>query len=269
MDEQPTKKDYEHLQVEITKLRQQVRDLEAAKKEADRSKTEYTQNVAHQLAAPINAIKMNIETLENPKVSITRKQILLRSIYSQGTVLAHLIKNFSLMSHLEADHQLTDFREQPEDVNLYKLCVNFSNDYQPVGKYKNQDIFVEESEYKAATYPTVYVIKNLFAQVIYNLLENATKYADSDTKIIIGLRTSAQMIGPTVKSYGIPIPKDVASQIFDRGSRGEGARNLHPAGTGFGLYIARRIMEIHGGTLSVETNGKETTFIVQCPKKKG
>lgn len=262
------KDEVEQLNAEITKLRADIRKLEDARKEADRAKTEYTQNVAHQLAAPINAIKMNIETLKNPKVSIQRKEVLLRSIYSQGTILAHLIKNFSLMSHLEADHELTGFREQPEDIDLYKLCINLSNDFQPVGKYKDQSIYVEESEYAKAKYPTVHVVKNLFNQVIYNLLENATKYAYAGTKIVIGLRTTDTMIGPTVKSLGIPISKDATISIFARSERGEEARKLHPAGTGFGLYIARRIMQIHKGTLTVEVNGKESLFVVQCQKNR-
>src|SRR3990172_8790007 len=136
MDQQSAK-EIDTLRAEIVQLQERVRTLDAASKEAERAKTEYVQNIAHQLAAPINAIKMNIETLTNPKVSLERKQVLLRSIYSQGTILAHLIKNFSLMSHLEADHELTGFREQPEDVDLYRLCVNLSNDFQPVGKYKH------------------------------------------------------------------------------------------------------------------------------------
>src|SRR4029077_3938694 len=77
-------------------------ELENSKKES----RQYLQNVAHQLTAPLNAIKWNIESLKDDKVPIARKQILLRSIYSQSTILVHLIKNFSLMSNLEADHEL-------------------------------------------------------------------------------------------------------------------------------------------------------------------
>jgi signal transduction histidine kinase len=267
MDEQTASKEIDRLKTEIDRLHKEMLKLEDAKKEADRAKTEYTQNVAHQLAAPINAIKMNIEAVKNPRVSFDRRVVLLSSIYAQGSILAHLVKNFSLMSHLEADHQLTGFREEPENVDLYRQCVNLSNDFQPVGKYKEQSIYVEELEYEKAKYPKVHVVKNLFSQVIYNLLDNATKYANAGTKIVIGLRASANMIGPTIKSLGIPISKEAVQNIFERGVRGDGARKLHPAGTGFGLYIARRIMEIHGGTLNVEANGKETTFIVQCPRK--
>ncbi|MBI4093465.1 HAMP domain-containing histidine kinase [Candidatus Kaiserbacteria bacterium] len=257
------------LRAEITDLKVKVGNLQEEKRLLEKDKNEYTQNVAHQLAAPINAIKMNIESLSMPKVSIDRKQVLLRSVYSQGTILAHLIKNFSLMSNLEADHELTGFREQPESFDLYRLCTNLSNDFQPVGKYKDQSIWVNEDEYKAAGYPQAYAIKNLFAQVVYNLLENATKYAEANSRIVIGLRVSGKIHGPTVTSQGLPIPNGSEEEIFKRGvrSRSEAAKRLNPAGTGFGLYIARRIMEIHKGTLTVETKNRVSTFVIQLPKK--
>jgi signal transduction histidine kinase len=123
-------------------LKDEVHRLASLVVEADRAKTEYMQNVAHQLAAPINAIKMNIEALQNERIPIDRKKVLLRSIYAQGTILAHLIKNYSLMSHLDADHALDTFREEPEQVDLFLLCVNFSNDFQPAGRHKEQTILV-------------------------------------------------------------------------------------------------------------------------------
>lgn len=251
---------------EIKRLKSEVAELRASKDEAERAKNEYMQNVAHQLAAPINAIKMNIEALKNKKISVERKLVMLSSIYAQGTILAHLIKNFTLMSHLEAEHSLDSLREKPEDVDLFQLCVNLSLDFQPIGKQKSQSIFVLEEEFKRLGYPRVKVIKNLFAQVIYNLLENATKYAYEDTKITIGVRNEGPWIFTTINSVGVPISKTDAPRLFDRGFRGESAQKYHPAGTGFGLYIARRIMEIHGGAISYEGDGKITTFVVRCPK---
>lgn len=253
------KKEVERLQEEITALR-------AAKDEAERAKNEYMQNVAHQLAAPINAIKMNIEALGNPQITVTRKQVMLRSIYAQGTILAHLIKNFTLMSHLEEEHTLDSFREKPEDVDLYLLYVNLSNDFQPIGKQKNQSIYVIEQEFNRLRRPKIRVIKNLFSQVIYNLLENATKYADEDSKITIGVRAEDKWISTTINNTGVPISDNDAVHIFERGFRGDSARKYHPAGTGFGLYIAQRIMEIHGGKIILERDNRKTTFVIRCPK---
>jgi signal transduction histidine kinase len=248
-----------HIQLELTRART---DLRAAEK----AKDEYLQNVAHQLAAPINALKMNIEALKHPRLPIPRKQVLLSSIYSQGTILAHLIKNFSLMAHLDADHTLEGFRDTPDRLNPCQLCINYANDFQPIGIHKRQQIFVDDASYDKAGRPEVNVIKNLFAQVVYNLLENATKYGDEESRIIIGFRPNSMDVVISVTSTGIAIAPAEIPKLFHRGARSAEAKKLHPAGTGFGLYIAHRIMEIHQGDLSVETSGEQTTFIIKCPK---
>lgn len=259
----------EQLEAEVQRLSKELKSLRASIEDAERAKNEYMQNVAHQLAAPINAIKMNIESLSSERIPFERKMVLLRSIYAQGTILAHLIKNFSLMSHLEAEHTLDGFRETPEDVDLYLLCVNFSNDFQPMGRQKDQSIFVDEEAFIKAGRPKIRVIKNLFAQVIYNLLENAVKYADSGSSIVIGVRIDRNWIAATVTSCGAPISSTEISRLFERGTRGSSAKALHPAGTGFGLFIAKRIMEIHGGRIEVEPKERTSTFVVRVPRSLG
>jgi len=255
------------VEAQIAKLNDEVVRLRKQRDNADKAKTEYMQNVAHQLAAPINAIKMNIDTLKNPRVPAGRKTVLLNSIYCQGTILAHLIKNFSFMSHLEAEHNLDSFREKPEEVDIYLLCVNFANDFQPSASFKDQKIVVLEDEFQAHRRPKIWVIKNLLSQVVYNLFENATKYADADSTITVGLKADTSSVTVKFQSIGAPISDYEAATIFDRGQRGASAKALHPAGTGFGLYIAGRIMEIHKGELSVATRGRMTEFSMKCPRK--
>src|SRR5205823_493960 len=108
---------------EIARLRAETAALRAELSEARKSNQQYLQNVAHQLTAPLGAIKWSIEALKDSGVSLTRKSKLLSSIYSQATILVHLIKNFALMSNLEADLELGQFREPLEPVDILRLCI--------------------------------------------------------------------------------------------------------------------------------------------------
>ena len=266
MDES-NKAEIETLKRRLADLAHQLKLRDELLVKVEQQKNEYLQNVAHQLTAPINAIKMNIEAFEDPSIPIARKQVLLRSIYSQGTILVHLIKNFSLMSHLEGDHDLEAFREQPAPVNLYRLCINLCNDFQPMGAPRNLKIVTDENSFNNLPVAQVIVIKNLVAQVIYNLLENAVKYSDRGSGIRLYSDFVPGFVRLNVESTGIPITADETKKVFDRGVRGQNAEALHPAGTGFGLFIAQRIMQIHKGRIELAVSGNRTTFSVFFPVK--
>src|SRR6266481_55466 len=116
---------------EIETLRAENENLKRQLQSSQDQSRVYLQNVVHQLTAPLGAIKWSIEALKDERVPLSRKKTLLSSVYSQATILVHLIKNFTLMSNLEADHELGQFREQPEPVDPMLLSINLVNDFQP------------------------------------------------------------------------------------------------------------------------------------------
>jgi len=246
----------ERLQQENTRLRQQ---LELVKKE----QTEYLQNVSHQLVAPLNAIKWHIENLTAGRLNEDRIRKVLRSIYSQSTLAVHLAKNFALMSNLEADHALSALREPLETIDLCRLMVNLADDFQPLGWDRGLSITVADYPLKSA--PPVLAIKPLISQVFSNVLENAVKYSEKGSEILIsgGHNSQEQTVSVSVSNRGIPLPVPETNRVFDRGYRSPEARNLYPAGTGFGMYIARRIVEIHEGTIEAKNDKSgRVTFTV-------
>ena len=231
----------------------------------------YLQNVAHQLTAPLGAIKWSIEALKDPEIRLERKGKLLSSIYSQATILVHLIKNFALMSNLEADHELGQFREKPEPVDILRMCINLANDFQPQAAERGVGIVVSERSFLTARPPEhVRIVKNLVAQALSNLLENAVKYSDIKTTIVIKADIAADgalegSLIVSVVSIGIPIKELERKRLFDRGFRGDAAKQKVPAGTGIGLYLANRVMQLHGGALGVSLKGQESRFFLVFP----
>jgi signal transduction histidine kinase len=239
--------------------------------EAQRTNQQYLQNVAHQLTAPLNAIKWSIEALKDSGVSLSRKSKLLSSIYSQATILVHLIKNFSLMSNLEADLELGQFREPLEPIDILRVCINLANDFQPQAAESEKKIVVDEYSFeKALQGKKVQIVKNLIAQAVSNLLENAVKYSDSRSTIVIAaeripLENLPESLVVSVTSTGLPIKAEENAKLFQRGFRSTTAKQKVPAGTGIGLYLAKRVMMLHQGAIGLKTTGKASKFTLIFP----
>jgi len=261
---------------EVAVLRAENAALKLQLEESARSTNQYLQNVAHQLTAPLNAIKWSIEALKDPKVHLNRKMKLLSSIYSQGTILVHLIKNFSLMSNLEADHELGQFREKPERVDPLRLAINLANDFQPQAAEGGKNIIVDEITFSEVfDDKRLLVVKNLIAQALSNLLENAVKYSSLQTTIEV---EAVQMripkmgdgtwTGISVQSVGLQILPVEFQKLTERGYRGSAAKQRIPAGTGIGLYLAERVMSLHQGILNGRVHGSTATFMLLFPESR-
>lgn len=240
------------------KLDSMQKEIDLLKRENQQIKKEqiiYLQNVSHQLVAPLNAIKWHLENLTAGRIrSSDRIQKVLRSIYSQATISVHLAKNFALMSNLEADHTLTAQREPLEPVDLKRLMVNLADDFQPQGWDKNVHITVVDHPLEEA--PPVLAMKNLISQVFSNIIENAIKYSAPITEIKIygHYNPDDDTVSVYISNTGIPLPLDDTENIFLRTYRSLDATNIYPAGTGFGMYIAKKIVDIHEGNIKAFTD---------------
>jgi signal transduction histidine kinase len=254
---------------ELESLRAEVGRLKAEVAQTKAVNQKYLQNVAHQLTAPLGSIKWSIEALKDERIPISRKGILLSSIYSQATILVHLIKNFALMSNLEADHELGQFREKPEPVDIMRLAINLANDFQPQAHELDIKIIVDNDSFKKV-FGTQFleIEKNLVAQAISNIIENAVKYADRETTVSVSAFSRGEQVGIKISSFGIPITNEEKANIFERGFRGNSAKQKVAAGTGIGLYLALRVMKFHGGSIDVETEGKHSCIILIFPRSR-
>ena len=241
-----------HLQDELGKLRKE--------------RVEYLQNVSHQLVAPLNAIKWHIENITNNRVGVDRAKKVLRSIYSQATIAVHLAKNFALMSNLDADHALTALKEPLQEVPVLPLVINLADDFQPIGWDKNIKISVlSDSGLNDA--PPIVAMKPLVSQAFSNVIENAVKYSKAGSEILISGKhdTKDDVVSVTVENSGILLRPDDCETIFERGFRTTDAQNLYPAGTGFGLYIARRIITLHEGRVAARPTRNGAIFEIHLP----
>src|SRR5712691_2820087 len=103
-------------------------------------------------------------------------------------------------------------------------------------------------------------------QVLGNLLENAVKYSPDGSEIFVDVQERSDQIVTSVCDRGIGIPNDELAQVFERFHRGRQVSSTNYGGLGLGLYIARQIVERHGGSIWVESKeGSGTTFSFSLP----
>jgi signal transduction histidine kinase len=136
----------------------------------------------------------------------------------------------------------------------------------------NIKIMVDDSHFDAR--PPILAIKPLISQVFSNILENAVKYSNSGSIIVVrGKHDPGRGIFTVqILNQGIPLQVKDEQRIFERATRTEQARRKYPAGTGFGLYIAKRIVAIHDGIIRATTeviDGILCQFNCRRIKRKG
>jgi OmpR-family two-component system manganese-sensing sensor histidine kinase len=106
----------------------------------------------------------------------------------------------------------------------------------------------------------------LIQRLLTNLISNAVRYTTAGGKIIFALHTESSNVVVAITDTGIGIPEEALPYIFDRFYRVEQSRSHETGGSGLGLAIAQKIVELHGGEISVQsTVGQGTTFRVSLP----
>jgi PAS domain S-box-containing protein len=108
--------------------------------------------------------------------------------------------------------------------------------------------------------------RHMIEEVLVNLIENAVKYAHRDRRIEVALRAEGREAIASVRDYGLGIPPDQLERVFDRFYRASNAGSRPRNGLGLGLYIARSIVDRHGGRMWVESaEGEGSTFYFALP----
>ena len=115
----------------------------------------------------------------------------------------------------------------------------------------------------------IYADYDLIYQVIYNLLENATKFVNQDGYIKISISNQNDNLVFSIANSGEGISKDEISLIFDRFYKTDKSRSKDKVGIGLGLYIVKKILHLHDGNIKAESiEGKECKFTFFIPIKR-
>ena len=250
---------------DVTELKQAEEALRSAKQEADRAnqaKSEFLSRMSHELRTPLNAILGFGQLLEMEPLG-PEQQESVQHILKAGRHLLELINEVLDISRIEAGRLTIS----PEPILLSEFLLEVQDLVQPLAAERNVEL-----EGRATEVWGRYVLadRQRLKQVLLNLLSNAIKFnRDPGTVAVSVGNASGDHLRIKVADTGLGIPPEKMARLFTAFDR-LGAEQTGVEGAGLGLALSKRLAELMGGTIGVDsTVGEGSTFWVELPGVEG
>ena len=226
-------------------------------------KNDFINNMTHELKTPISSISLAAQMLNDDAIAKNETTLKhLGGVINDDTKrLRFLVEKVLQMSMFDRKNAV--FKKKELDINemVENAAHSFALRVEHTGGRIMQDIGAVDS--------AIYVDEVHFTNVIFNLMDNAIKYRKPDGPLNIVLSTwnDNERLYLSVKDNGIGIKKDNQKKIFEKFYRVH-TGNVHDVkGFGLGLAYVKKIVDLHGGEIKVESEyGKGTSFIISLPK---
>jgi signal transduction histidine kinase len=228
--------------------------------EASRMKTEFISVVSHQLRSPLTNLKYSLETLMSGKLGkIEEPQVEYFKILEENTQrMGDLINDLLTISRIETGKLPLEKNE----VSLEDITKKIVLKFKPFAEASNVKIEVEAE----SPLPKVFGDRLWLEQVIENLLDNAIRYIKDKGEVKIKIYKQGKKIYFSVQDNGVGIPKEEQKYIFQKFFRAQNVLKYQTEGSGLGLHITKRILELMGGKIWFKSKeGKGSTFYFSLP----
>ena len=238
------------------------RDI-TAEKLARSSSAEFIAHVSHELKTPLNVLGMYSETLLGPATDDAAVRIEAANvIHDEVERLGLLITNMLSITRIETG----SMNIERTRVKLHDLLQDAFDTNARAGREKNIDFRLEVPR----EISPVALDKNLMRVAINNLLTNAIKYSDPGGKVTMTVEETDMTVCIKVSDTGLGIASEDMERIFDKFYRAENDAVRQRSGHGLGLPLAREIVQLHQGTLTVNSSpGAGSEFTIEFNKESG
>ena len=232
---------------------------EEALKRADRSKNEFLATLAHELRNPLAPIRAAVKILQLKSKPTPESQSALKVIERQTKQMTRLIDDLLDIARITSNK--LELRCEPIELSeVLNAAVETSR---PLIEQRGHKLIV-----KTPAEP-IRIDGDLvrLAQVISNLLNNAAKYTERGGRISLTAARKRNQAVIKVRDTGIGIAPEILPDIFEMFTQAERATNGSPGGLGIGLTLVKRLVEMHGGTITGQSGGrgKGSEFVVRVP----
>lgn len=232
-------------------------DRSPAWQACEENSTRLLSMIAHEFRNPLTTIRFTADLLQrHQQLPDEKRQHHLHRLHAATGMLDRLLEDLLMLGR--SNHQ--QVRPVTHPINLTAFCQDYLETFQCAAR----------SHYKihfsaAATALTVNLDEKLLWHLLNNLLSNAVKYSPIGSNIWLTVSASDQQIFLSVRDEGIGIPPEAQDSLFEPFYRASNVGEV--AGTGLGLAIAKHCVDLHGGTLSVDSlPGRGSTFTVALPR---
>jgi len=233
--------------------------MEEERREIDSAKTEFLSITSHELRSPMTPMKAQLQMLEEGyfgKLTKNQKESL-GIVVRNADRLDNIIVDFLEISRIEAARLRFNFRE----TNLQETITDTAKFMDGFAKEKNIELVVNVGEL-----PIIEVDPDRATQVLRNLINNAIKFSNENSKIEIAAEAKTNYIWFSVRDYGCGLTPENQIRIFEPFYQVESASRRRHGGTGLGLAICRGIVESQKGKIWVESKpGSGSKFCFTIP----
>lgn len=218
-------------------------------------------DAAHELRTPLSTLKCRLEVELQRDDLPEQSHEALADALQQADGLASLVDTLLLLAKLDAAPEL----EQPELVDLGLLVDDLREVFETWAVQGGLSLHIA-----CAGGCTVQGDPALLRRLVANLLGNAVCYTPAGGQVVIEVSQENDAVCTTVCDTGLGIDEADLDKVFDRFYRAENSRNRDTGGTGLGLPICRRIVELHDGTIEMHSQkGAGTSVTVRLPRGQG
>jgi signal transduction histidine kinase len=231
-------------------------------RELDRLKSSFLANMSHELRTPLNSIlgfaDVILEELDGPLTENMNND--LKLIQKNGQHLLHLINDVLDMAKIESGRMNLAI----EKFNLHEIIEEVTSITSPLASEKNLALFITPESDREVD---IHADRTRLRQVMINLVNNAIKFTEKGRIAILATREGDHVL-IRVKDTGIGIPPEQLEAVFQEFVQVDTSTTRKAGGTGLGLPISRKLIEMHGGRLWAESsgvNGEGSSFYVLLP----
>jgi signal transduction histidine kinase len=248
------------LKERISDATSDLRQANTKLKKIDATKDDFISMASHQLRTPLTSVRGYIAMLidgDFGHLSAKQKEVL-GEAYISSERMAFIVSDFLDVSRLQTGH----FELQKTPTLLSDVLNSEISQLMIAAELHNVNLIYDPP----TNLPIINCDQNKLRQVMMNMIDNAIFYSHGADRVEVALYEKDHHVVFCVRDYGIGVPRAEQSRLFTKFYRASNARKIRPDGTGVGLFMARKIVTAHGGSLIF--NSKEnvgSTFGFRLP----